>query len=75
MNRLIFIACLAAVATACDRNAEGLNSELTQNNAASVADSQPQYASEAQRARAKNYWLLQNQLPADAGVASAGSGG
>ena len=28
----------------------------------------PKYATEAQRARAENYWLPQNQLSPDAGV-------
>jgi hypothetical protein len=35
----------------------------------------PVYASESQRARAVNYWLPQNQLPEDAGVAGQRAGG
>jgi hypothetical protein len=70
MNRIVICACLMPLAGACSQEMGG---QLARSDAQSAPASVPQYASEAQRARALNYWLPENQLPADADVAADGS--
>jgi len=71
MNRIITCLAVMLLSSACSQQVEATG-ETALNDARPAAPAAPQYASEAQRGRALNYWLPQNQLPPDAGVAQGG---
>ena len=71
MTRISLLACLSLLCVACsgaEVTPAGHTSQATVNKA-------PEYATDAQRARAQNYWLPQNQLPPDARVEHPTRGG
>jgi hypothetical protein len=66
MTRITLLTSLSLVCAACSGAAitpAGRTSQATVNQA-------PEYATDAERARAQYYWLPRNQLPPDAGVES-----
>ncbi len=75
MDRLAILFCLLAMSAGCAGHADNSKGQVAHNEASSAKDPGPHYASEAQRARALNYWLPQNQLPPDTGVAAPANGG
>jgi hypothetical protein len=75
VNRRIIVLCLLATSAGCAGHADNSKGQMAHNEASSAKDFGPHYASEAQRARAQNFWLPQNQLPPDTGVAAPANGG
>jgi hypothetical protein len=72
MSRLTFILCLALAGVGCARKEQPSAGKDAHGIGASSAGAGSMYATEAQHARAHYYWLPQNQLPPDAGIASGG---
>jgi hypothetical protein len=71
MGKFALILCLILTSVACAKKGP----PVAEAERASQTQHGPVYASESQRARAVNYWLPQNQLPEDAGVAGQRAGG
>ena len=71
MAKITLIVCLILTSVACAKKGP----PVAQADRLSQTQRGPVYASEAQRARALNYWLPRNQLPEDAGVTGQRAGG